>query len=137
HSPYRLQACSQIWFDPILQQRAQSFPSVKLRYRTRLENFSQDGNGVRATLRNLETDQTETIEADYLVGCDGANSMVRQQLGITMSGDGTIGQPLHMFFRAPDLLLQNPHSAATFFLLIDRNGFWGNLRIIDPANAVW
>ena len=39
HSRERLQACSQMWFDPILQRFAQSFPTVRLRYRTRLESF--------------------------------------------------------------------------------------------------
>ena len=39
HSPMRLQACSQMWFDPILQRFARTFPHVDLRYRTRLESF--------------------------------------------------------------------------------------------------
>ena len=37
HSPMRLQVCSQMWFDPILQSFARTFPHVSLRYRTRLE----------------------------------------------------------------------------------------------------
>ena len=33
YSPYRLQACSQFWFDPIFQAAARSFSSVALSYR--------------------------------------------------------------------------------------------------------
>src|SRR5579871_5764835 len=39
HSPERLQVCSQMWFDPILQRFARSFAHVRLRYRTQLESF--------------------------------------------------------------------------------------------------
>src|SRR6266849_4402499 len=39
HSPMRLQVCSQMWFDPILQRFARTFPHVDLRYCTRLESF--------------------------------------------------------------------------------------------------
>ena len=38
-SPHRMQACSQIWFDPILREFAGSFPTVRLRHRVRLEAF--------------------------------------------------------------------------------------------------
>src|SRR5207249_2065888 len=36
YSPMRLQACSQLWFDPILRNFAQSWPTMRLRYHTRL-----------------------------------------------------------------------------------------------------
>ena len=136
-SPYRLQACSQIWFDPILQERARSFASVHLSYRKRLESFSQDARCVSATLVDGATGEREQITAYYMVGCDGANSFVRQTLGIALEGDGTIGEPLHMFFKAPDLLKRSTRHPATFFLLVDKGGFWGNLRVIDPVNGIW
>jgi 2-polyprenyl-6-methoxyphenol hydroxylase-like FAD-dependent oxidoreductase len=47
-SPHRMQACSQIWFDPILQNLARSFPAVRLRYGRRLESFAQTASGVNA-----------------------------------------------------------------------------------------
>src|SRR5437868_6112251 len=72
HSPMRLQVCSQIWFDPILQEFARTFAHVSLRYRTRLETFEQSDSGVRAEITDLDSGCRECIEADYLVGCDGA-----------------------------------------------------------------
>ena len=35
HSPMNLQVCSQQWFDPMLRQRAQGFPGVRLLYQHR------------------------------------------------------------------------------------------------------
>ena len=136
-SPHRMQACSQIWFDPILREFASSFATVRLRYRCRLDGFTQDADGVSAQVTDLASGQSESIEADYLVGCDGAASLVRRQLGIELIGEGTIGHPINMFFRAPDLVARCGKQSAVFFLGIDRTGLWGSLRIIDPANGLW
>jgi 2-polyprenyl-6-methoxyphenol hydroxylase-like FAD-dependent oxidoreductase len=136
-SPYRLQACSQIWFDPMLLKLARSFPSVTVKHRHRLESFTQTHDGVVAEITDLANEQRHTLHADYLVGCDGAASLVRRTLGIALTGTGTLGYPLNMFFRAPDLLRQSGRKPGTFFIVVDRGGVWGNLRIIDPVRGIW
>ena len=136
-SPMRLQTCSQMWFDPILRNFALSHPGVELRHRTRLESFEDTGAGVTAEIVDLETGQRETVEADYLVGCDGATSAIRGQLGIELVGQGTLGHPVHLFFRAPDFLKRVGKAEGTFFLAIDRGGLWANIRVVDPVNAMW
>jgi 2-polyprenyl-6-methoxyphenol hydroxylase-like FAD-dependent oxidoreductase len=137
HSRERLQACSQMWFDPILQRFAQSFPPVRLRYRTRLESFDDLGDCISAELTDLDSGVRETVTADYLVACDGANSKVRDALGIGLTGRGVLGQPLSLFFHAPNLLDDCGKEAGTFFLGIDRDGLWANFRLVDPVNALW
>ena len=136
-SPMRLQACSQIWFDPILRDFAQGCPGVRLRHRCRLEAFAASPEGVTADLVDLASGARERVAAEYLVACDGANSMVRQSLGIGLGGDGVLGHPAHLFFRAPGLLERCGRAPGTFFLAIDRNGLWANIRVVDPVNAVW
>ena len=136
-SPYRLQACSQIWFDPLLLKLAHSFPSVTVKHLHRLESFTQDGNGVSAEIVDVESGARHTLRADFLVGCDGAASLVRRTLDIALTGKGTLGHPLNMFFRAPDLLKQSGRKPGTFFIPVDSGGVWGNLRIIDPARGIW
>ncbi len=137
HSPERQQICSQLWFDPILQSFAQSQRTVTLRYRTRLEAFEVLDGGASAELHDLESGRRETVTADYLVGCDGANSTIRDSLGIALQGQGTLGHPLHLYFRAPDLLARCGREPGVFFLAIDRHGLWANIRVIDPANGLW
>jgi 2-polyprenyl-6-methoxyphenol hydroxylase-like FAD-dependent oxidoreductase len=136
-SPMRLQACSQIWFDPILRGFAQSCPSVRLRHRCRLEAFEPSPDGVTAEIADLATGARERVAADFLVACDGANSTVRQALGIALDGDSVLGHPGHLFFRAPGLLERCGRAPGTFFLAIDRDGLWANIRLVDPVNAVW
>ncbi len=50
-----------------------------------LESFTQDDSGVKATIKNA-VGETETIEAKYLVGCDGSKSPVRHALGLKFEG---------------------------------------------------
>jgi 2-polyprenyl-6-methoxyphenol hydroxylase-like FAD-dependent oxidoreductase len=136
HSPMRLQVCSQMWFDPILQGFASSFPHVRLRYGTRLESFDASAGCVTAEIVDVESGQRERIDADYLVGCDGANSMVRRSLNIGLNGE-TLGHPVHLYFRAPNLLESCGRQPTTFFITVDRHGAWSNVRVIDPLNAMW
>ncbi len=59
--------------------------SKDVMWQTELENFSQDESGVKVTVKNA-TGEIETIEARFLVGCDGAKSPVRHSLGLTFEG---------------------------------------------------
>src|SRR5215470_16075700 len=136
HSPMRLQVCSQMWFDPILQGFARGFAHAQLRYRTRLESFEATDGGVSADVVDLASGRRERIDAEYLVGCDGANSLVRRSLDIDLNGK-TLGHPVHLYFRAPNLLAACGRQPTTFFVTVDRHGVWSNVRIIDPVNAMW
>jgi 2-polyprenyl-6-methoxyphenol hydroxylase-like FAD-dependent oxidoreductase len=137
HSPYRLQACSQIWFDPMLRRMAQSFPHVSLRYRHRLESFTQTPDGIAAEVRDRDSGERRQILASYLVGCDGATSPVREALGIALEGKDILSNPVHLYFRTHDLVQRAGRRPATFFLPIDEEGLWGNIRVIDPVNGMW
>src|SRR5262245_32318247 len=136
HSPVRLQVCSQMWFGPILKRFTRTFPHVRLCYRTRLESFAALENGVSAAVVDLESGQRRQIEAHYLVGCDGANSMVRRSLGIGLDGK-TLGYPVHLYFRAPNLLGICGRKPTIFFVTVDRGGIWSNVRVIDSVNDMW
>jgi 2-polyprenyl-6-methoxyphenol hydroxylase-like FAD-dependent oxidoreductase len=50
-----------------------------------LVDFTQDGAGVKARLKDVSGDIQE-CEASYLAGCDGARSMVRDVLGVGFPG---------------------------------------------------
>lgn len=50
----------------------------------RLTEFAQDASGVTATLDTPSGEQT--VRAGYLVGADGAHSVVRKALGLTFEG---------------------------------------------------
>ncbi len=57
----------------------------KVLWNTELESFTQDDAGVTAQLKNSDG-TSRTIEAKYLVGCDGAKSPTRHALGLNFEG---------------------------------------------------
>ncbi|MFD4367185.1 FAD-dependent monooxygenase [Rhodococcus sp. NPDC058521] len=50
----------------------------------RLTSFAENDDGVEATLEGGRG--TESVRAQYLMGCDGAHSVVRKKLGLTFEG---------------------------------------------------
>lgn len=54
-------------------------------WETELESFSQNDASVTANVKTA-TGAVQTIQAQYLVGCDGAKSQVRSGLGLTFAG---------------------------------------------------
>ena len=136
-SPVNLQVCSQIWFDPILRERAQSMRGIRLLYRHRLESFTADAGGVTAAVTDLDSGKRLDMHARYLAACDGAGSSVRRALGVKLSGSEVLSHSMHLYFRAPDLLRQLGVRPGTFFAAMDRDGFWGNIRVIDPVQGLW
>ncbi|MFE3188539.1 FAD-dependent monooxygenase [Nocardia sp. NPDC059240] len=74
---------SQVILEPalrdVLEARSQH---VRVEFGWALDTFTEDADGVTAELVARETGQRRTIRAQYLVGCDGAGSSTRRQLGI-------------------------------------------------------
>lgn len=69
--------------EAILRARLAEF-GVHVELSTALDGFTQDENGVTATL--TAPGGGETVRVDYLVGADGGRSTVRRTLGIPFEG---------------------------------------------------
>ncbi len=54
-------------------------------WKTEVESFSQDTDGVSAQVRTADG-SSKIVKSKYLVGCDGAKSLVRHTLGLTFEG---------------------------------------------------
>jgi 2-polyprenyl-6-methoxyphenol hydroxylase-like FAD-dependent oxidoreductase len=101
-SPERVMGCGQDRYEKVLVAKAAGF-GADVRFGTRLESFEQDADGVTAVLRDNASRTRTTVRARYLVGADGAGSMVREALGVVRSGRGTVFNALSVYFRAPEL----------------------------------
>src|SRR5579871_5976668 len=73
---------------------------AEVRFGHELTTFSQDGEGVTATLYERKTGEKRTVRAAYLLGADGANSLIRQSLAIPVHGPGTVGHYVNIYFDA-------------------------------------
>ncbi len=131
YSPEGTCTCPQIYFDPILAEKAQSLPRADIRYNTQLESFEQDETGVRATVLDRENEKTYVISALYMVGCDGGSSKVRDALDIPLDGLGTIATSVNVFFRSPGLASMHDKGWARFYRMVDETGCWSELIAID------
>jgi len=130
-SPQRRERCPQNMFDPILRAFAASQKNVALRYRTRLVSFTQNADLVTAVVENAETGAREEILARYIVGCDGARSLVRETLGIAMQGNPVLTYTTNVIFRCPQLLSLHDKGKAYRHIFIGPEGTWATIVAIN------
>jgi putative polyketide hydroxylase len=96
-----VQYCPQSRLEPILAAATRRHGN-EVRYGTELSSFEQDDTGVTAIVRDLASEDSETIRADYLVAADGVHSPIRKSLAVTTSGYGAV--PIFVvfiYFKAP------------------------------------
>jgi 2-polyprenyl-6-methoxyphenol hydroxylase-like FAD-dependent oxidoreductase len=103
--PYQL--VSQNDLEPLLKEVAESTPNVTVRYGCELVDFFQNNTGIEARVR-LNGGTAELLRGDYLVGCDGGQSIVRKQLGIKLEGQGRIRPACQVIFKSDDLFEKIP-----------------------------
>lgn len=130
-SPQRRERCPQNMFDPILQAFAASHPGVRLRHGTRLLSFTQDADRVTAVVENVTTRAREEIAAQYIVGCDGGRSTVRETLGLAMQGTPILTYTTNVIFRCPHLLSLHDKGKAYRHILIGPEGTWATIVAIN------
>ncbi len=130
-SPQRRERCPQNMFDPILRDFAASQPSVTMRYRTRLLSSTQDAERVTATVENADTGAREEISARYIVGCDGARSLVRETLGIRMKGNPVLTHTTNVIFRCPNLVSLHDKGKGYRHIFIGPEGTWATIVAIN------
>jgi 2-polyprenyl-6-methoxyphenol hydroxylase-like FAD-dependent oxidoreductase len=136
-SPVRACLCAQDYLEPVLRAYAEQQPGGELRFNAELVSFEQSDAGVQATLLDRTTGREEQVSADYLIAADGAQSGVRQALGVGMLGQKDVYDSVNMLFEAdlrpwtagrPAALyfIENPDLRGTF-LTINAHDRWGFL----------
>ena len=127
--------CPQSRLEPLLLAAAKQ-RGVDVRYDTELVSFTQDVQGVTATVRNLAIGTLSVIRADYLAACDGAHSDMRKALGVKTQGRGELDEHyVYVYFRANWAeLIQNYEADA---ILIDRPGIRGFFLITDADRGMF
>lgn len=131
NSPEAIQRCSQIYFDPILRDHAKNLGGATFAYNHDLISFNQDANGVTATINDTTAGITKQIRAQYMIACDGAESGVREALGIGLEGDMALNFNVNAFFRSEDHAALFKHGPAIMQWIIDGDGVWGDIVSIN------
>lgn len=120
--PHRV---SQKFVEQALRRHAQAWPSVEVRYGWTLERFADDGDSVGATVRPTDGASAQEVRAKFLVGADGARSLVRRTLAIEWGGVTGIqrefmgGKMFAIYLRAPAFLSMLPHAKAWMYVAVN------------------
>src|SRR5208282_111187 len=72
--------------ESVLRARMAQLKNVEARFGWLAETIEQDAERVRVRIVEDGGTGRETLEADYLIGCDGGHSTVRKQAGIERGG---------------------------------------------------
>jgi 2-polyprenyl-6-methoxyphenol hydroxylase-like FAD-dependent oxidoreductase len=99
--PHRI---NQIFLEPILFEHAAAQPRIRIVNRTSVEDVVVEDNSATVALRDLDTGAVRRFGCRYLIGCDGARSVVRKAIGAELAGDAVIQRVQSTYIRAPDLI---------------------------------
>lgn len=128
-SPELLRKCPQYVFDPLLADAVAKGGHTDLRYSTSFVSLQQDDNGVTADLSTADGEVTQ-VRAQYLVGCDGAGSRIRQALGIEFEGK-QLDYSVSMMLYCNDLARFHPYGKCERWMFVGTEGTWANITTVD------
>jgi 2-polyprenyl-6-methoxyphenol hydroxylase-like FAD-dependent oxidoreductase len=127
--------CPQSRLEPLLRAEA-ARRGCDVRYNTELVSFTQDSQGVSATIKDRGTGATSVVQANYLLGADGAHSHIRGALGVKTEGLGELDEHyIFAYFRAPWGELVRGHDNDAIF--IDRPGIRCFFLITDADRGMF
>ena len=122
----------------VLRQRVAALPEIRTLYGWKADAVVQDAAGVRVEISQRQGPQRQALRADYVVGCDGGRSLVRQQAGISQTLSDHDRKMVLLVFRAPQLhtLLQR-YPGKSFYNVLqpELQGYWKFFGRVDLGNT--
>jgi 2-polyprenyl-6-methoxyphenol hydroxylase-like FAD-dependent oxidoreductase len=126
----------QYQMEAVLRKKLAASPSVETRFGWTATRVEQDASEARVT---IERDGArETLAADYVVGCDGARSLVRDAAGIESEGRDFDQRMMLAVFRSRELsegLKRFPPRSTYRVMHPDLNGYWQFFGRIDTEEG--
>ncbi len=144
--------------EDVLRARLAELPSVKTMFGWNADRVEQDDNQVRVTVtpaaegaffswsadteqqvnKDVTSGDSVVLEADYVVGCDGGRSLVRESLGIDRGGTNFDQRMVLAVFRSRDLherLKRFPERTTYRVLKPELEGYWQFFGRIDVGEG--
>lgn len=119
--------------EKVLRAKIATLPHIDARYGWSATAVTQVEGRARVTVAGPNGEQ-ETLAADFVVGCDGAHSMVREQMGIARGGARFDQTMVMTVFRSRELhqkLKRFPDRSTYIILRPGLGGFWQFFGRID------
>jgi 2,4-dichlorophenol 6-monooxygenase len=142
-SPSHMCDIPQTYLEPIMITAATK-KGTHTRFSTEYISHVQDADGVTATVRDRLTGSVYQIRAKYMLGADGARSIIQQELQLPMEGKMDIAGSMNITFKA-DLAAHVGHRPSVLYWVIQPGANIGGIgaglvRMVRPWNEwliVW
>ena len=124
--------------EEVLRKRLSALPSVKAMFGWGAEKVEQDAASARVTVAAREGGERRVLEADYVVGCDGGHSVIRDQIGIARTGAEFDQKMVLMVFRSKELhegMKRFPVKSTYNVMHPDLKGYWMFFGRIDVGEG--
>jgi 2-polyprenyl-6-methoxyphenol hydroxylase-like FAD-dependent oxidoreductase len=131
------QQIAQPLVEEVLREAVSGLESCHLCLGWSLHSLQQDDDGVLTTIESEQGEQRQ-IRAAYLLGCDGARSVVRAAIGIHYVGTTDQRPNFGLVFCAPGLAEQQPHGPAVHYWVLNPAcpGVMGRMDLEDRWWAI-
>lgn len=124
--------------EAVLRRRVGELPTVETLYGWNAESITQDDRGAIVVASERGGKSRLTLQADYVVGCDGSRSATREQSGITQTLSDHDRLMVLLVFRSQGLhrLLERfPGKSYYCVLHPDLRGYWKFFGRVDLGST--
>ncbi len=125
-TPEPLHRAQQMLIEPVLLDEVAKHPSIEFRSGWRALKIRKSPRGVAVEALDCAQETTSTLEADYLVGCEGPRSPTREAMGGAYEGlreedrDFLGGRMLSIYFKSPEFYAATGHAPAWQYWALNR-----------------
>jgi 2-polyprenyl-6-methoxyphenol hydroxylase-like FAD-dependent oxidoreductase len=124
--------------EAVLRRRAAELPAIKTLFGWTVVEVEQDENGVKVTAERDGGESRTVLHSGYVVGCDGARSIVRERAGITQTRSDHDRLMVLLVFRSRvlhELLARYPGKSYYNVLDPKLEGYWKFFGRVDLGST--
>jgi len=133
-SPCMMANIAQHTMEPMILDAARGY-GADIRFNEEAIAITQDEGGVTATIRRRKTGETYQVKANYVIGCDGAKSIVATDLGFEFEGQHGLHDCITVWVEA-DLAKYTQHRSGALFFVVSPGSkdFLSIWTCVEPWN---
>jgi 4-hydroxyisophthalate hydroxylase len=120
--------------EAVLRQRVAELPTVRALYGWSADLVEQDDHGACVTITKRDGSARQVLRAEYVVGCDGSRSVVREQTGIAQTRSDHDRLMVLLVFRSEGLhQLLERFPGKSYYNVLDPElkGYWKFFGRVD------
>ncbi len=125
----------QVRLEPLLRRHAEARAPGRVLFNHELRHFTQDTEGITATVIDNKRGKTLTVRSQFLVAADGGKT-VGPQLGVQMQGPTNLGRILSSHVTADLSAWWDETCLITWFINPEGGGVFGSGAMV-PMGPTW